>query len=224
MIVPASSFQVWWAEFQKEVDELRDSYHSARRIRRHLRSLSADEQEPFLNELLYTLLRERHAYGISLFLLEGITDPRYLRTFARHLDPLPGAQDADEEAHLADLIRILAAADNDESSPVITSYLLQREIGPYWSTVPWALWPHRKELFARAWTRYFLQQEPASWESTLVIKAFLGEPDAIAIVRDELRVASAERWEALVEAILRQAGIASWLSPDQHSALDRSLQ
>ena len=90
--------------------------------------------------------------------------------------PFPELQSDDEEAHLADLIRILAAAGDPALLPAVESYLKDRDVGPHWSTVPWALWPNHGDLFAVAWERFFLGQQVEEWQNTLVVRSFLAEP------------------------------------------------
>jgi hypothetical protein len=221
--VPTAEFENWWAELQRQPGGLRDTdaLETARRIGRALRRLSEPDQAEYLDQLLHVLLQRHHAFGVTLFLLEGINDPAVLHRIAAWLVPLPPPQDADEEAHLADLIRILAAADDDGLVHVVERYLLERPILPAWSTVPWALWPHRKQLFAAAWARFFNDRDPAEWTNTLVIKSFLGEPEAIHVVRQRIEDTGGGNWRALRDALLRQAGIASWLSTEQRRDLER---
>ena len=175
--------------------ELRDAHEAARRLGRELRGLEASKRPAFLDQLLVALLQERHAYGVALFLLERLTNRATLEKLHERLRPLPGLQTDEEESHLADLIRILAATGDRSMTPAVEDYLLQREPSSQWSTVPWALWPHNRELFARAWLRYFGEREPAEWTGTLVIRSFLSEPAAIDVVKQQLSGAAPERWD-----------------------------
>jgi len=221
--VATTDFATWWNEALQRIEGCSDPREAARRLRRRLRGIDEGAHDVFFERLLADLLDRRHAYGVALFLLEGVSDPAWLRHFARHLRALPAELSSDEESHLADLIRILAAAGDDELLAPIRGYLLERPIGDHWSTVPWALWPQHKELFTRAWRRYFLQHEPTDWKNTLVIKSFLAEPEAIEALRAALEVNCGEVWVALRGALLRQAGLASWLVPEHRAALDRAL-
>jgi hypothetical protein len=214
------NFDRWWERFRRQTAG-EEPYETARRLRRKLRRIKVAERPEFVGRLLHVLLRKDRAYGVTLFLLEGLTDPAYLGTFASKLRPLPGLQSDDEESHLADLVRVVAAAGDDTLLPVVEEYLLRRAVSPHWSSVPWALWPHRRELFRKAWRRFFLDHDPADWTGTLIIRSFLTEPEAIREVREVLVADSGERWDALREALIRQAGVVTWLSPDQRDALDR---
>jgi hypothetical protein len=222
--MPTAEFENFWAELQRQPGALRDSLDTARHLGRRLRNMQPEEQIDFIDQLMGVLLQRHHAYGVALFLLEGITDPATLLLIAGHIMPLPMLQTHDEEAYLADLVRILAAANDSRLLGVVDAYLLEREIGPHWSTVPWALWPHHRELFAVAWARYFAEQDSTLWCSTLVIKAFLSEPAAIEAVRQRLCVGAADRWPVLRDALVRQAGVVSWLSAEDRSVLEDSLR
>ena len=223
--MPTAEFENWWAEIQRHPGGLRatEAHATARRISRRLRALTNADHSEFVDQLMQVLLERHHAYGVALFLLEGISDPAVLDMIARHLQPLPGRQCDDEEAHLADLIRVLAAANDASLMPVARDYLLQREIVPGWATVPWALWPHNKELFGDAWARFFRERDPAEWTSTLIIKSFLTEPDAISVVRKRFDGGSGRHWAALRDALLRQAGLVGWLSAEQRAELEQLL-
>lgn len=216
-------FDRWWTEFVVWLDECDDPHEAARRLRRELHGWKSSEQRAFFERVQHRLLQERQAYGVSLFLLEGVTDPAYLEDVASHLLPLPELQSDDEESHLADLIRILAAVGESDLTPPVSNYLLERPIGPFWSTVPWSLWPHDKHLFGRSWRRFFLEHAPGDWKSTLVIKSFLTEAEAITAVREQLTEESAEVWVALRATLIRQAGLVTWLSDEQRAELDRAI-
>jgi len=218
----AQHFDRWWAHFSARFGN-EDSYAVARRLRRKIRRVKVDERPDFLRRLYGLLLRQERSYGVALFLLDAISDPAYLRELAELMRPLPSLQSEDEESHLSDLIRILAAANDADLLPVVEEYLLDRPIGPHWPSVPWALWPDRRKLFARAWCRFLSRRATEAWSNTLIVKAFLSEPDAICAVRDRLLAESPDRWEELREALLRHAGDAGWMSAGQREALEQAI-
>jgi hypothetical protein len=214
-----TSFDKWWEHFLTHMG-LEEPHESARRLRRKLLRVKVADRPEFVKRLLEKLLKKHHAYGVALLVLEGITDPAHLDDIANSLLPLPGPLSDDEESHLSDLIRILAAANKDSLLPAVEEYLLRRDIGPHWPSVPWAVWPHRKRLFGKAWLRFFSQHDPADWRGTLIIKSFLTEPEAVRVIKHALEVDSPDAWEPLRESLIRQAGLVSWLSDDQREALD----
>ncbi len=215
-------FETWWAEIQREPGVLRDSHDTARRLGRRLDSMGTRQQQDFLKQLVPVLLQRHRAYGIALFLLDSLSDRAVLDLIAANLSPFPALQTHDEEAHLADLVRILAAAREERLLPAVRSYLLDREIGAHWATVPWALWPHEHDLFVKAWLRFFGEKEPEDWTDPLVVRSFLGDADAIRAVKTGLESSGGD-WPRLREALLRQAGRVSWISPDQLNALQQDL-
>jgi hypothetical protein len=214
----------WSRELRGRLTRNEDPYETARQLRRRIGNLDVAGQRRILREALDFLLRDRHAYGVVFFLLEGIADPGFLSEIAERLLPLPDLQSDDEESFLADLIRVLAAAGEPALLTPVEAYLLDRPMGPHWASVPWAVWPRRKRLFVRAWVRFFTQREAGDRHNTLVVKSFLAEPDAILAVRGPLERASAEGWAGLREALLRQAGSVGWLSDEQRAALDRATR
>ena len=80
-----------------------------------------------------------------------------------------------------------------------------------------------ESLWGKAWRRFFLERDPADPKGTLIIKSFLTEPEAVRVIKHSLEVDSPDSWKPLREALLRQAGLVSWLSDDQREALDRAV-
>ena len=218
----AGDFGGWWRRFRSRYGG-EEPYETARRLRRKVGRVRVAERPAFVASLLEVLLREERAYGVTLFLLEELEEPAYLHRIADLLRPLPGLGSEDEESHLADLVRLVAVAAEGGRPAVVREYLLDRPIGPHWSSVPWSLWPRSPGLFARAWGRFFAEHDPQEWVGSFVVRSFLSEPGAIARVRDGLESDHPERWEAFRQALLRQAGLATWLTGEQRDALDRAL-
>jgi len=218
----ANDFDRWWSHSVRRLDR-EEPHETARRLRRKLARIRCDERAEFVDRLFEALLQRRHAFGVALFLLEGLTDPSQLDAVAAHLTPLPALQSDDEESHLSDLIRILGASNRESGIPVVEDYLVRRSIGPHWTSVPWSLWPHRRVLFGQAWSRFLRESEPGDWKHTLLIKSFLTEPDAIGEVRARIAADAPDRWPVLREALIRQAGRTRWLTADQRAALERTL-
>lgn len=215
-------FEKWWKRFECRLED-EEPYKTASRLQRKLGRMRVAERPEFLLQLWEVLLQHRHAYGVTLFLLDAVTDLVQLYEMAERLTPLPSLQPPDEEAHLADLIRILAASDVPGLGPPVEAYLLVRPIGPFWATVPWALWPHQKKLFTRAWQRYLRETQPTEWNATLIVKSFLTEPDAVRLVRSAVARQHPEDWEPLRLALIGEADQVGWLSEEQRESLDQAV-
>ena len=100
----------WWGETADWLDQAPDDDSVAARIRAEMDSIPADEHRPFLGRAWTVLLGRRRRYGAGLYLLQSTGDPECLLDLVTPLLPLPGLQADDEEEHLAELVRILAAA------------------------------------------------------------------------------------------------------------------
>lgn len=214
-------FEAWWRGFTRRAETC--PHETAHRLRGKLRRTRVAERLDFLRDLWEVLLRQRREYGIALFLLDTVTDPAGLRELAQHLSPLPELQSSDEEGHLADLMRLLAAAGDPALLPPLREYLLERAMSRDWVTVPWALWPHQKDLFAQAWQRYLRETQPRDWNGTAVVKSFLAEPDAVRIVRSKVAGEHPEHWDVLRAALIDEAAHVGWLSREQRASLDRAV-
>jgi len=220
--LPAKRFEIWWNGFTHRARDA-GSYEIAERLRGKLRRTRVADRAGFLCDLWEVLLQRRHDYGVALFLLDALTDAESLHELALKLSPLPELQNPDEEAHLADLMRVLAAAGGPGLLRPVTEYLLDRSMSPEWTTVPWALWPHQKELFARAWQRYLRETQPADWNDGSIVKSFLAEPDAVRIVRSKVAPEHPEHWDTLRAALIDVADQVGWLSREQRASLDRAV-
>ena len=215
-------FEIWWRAFERRVAGM-DSHEKASQLRRKLRRMRLADRPEFVRDLWGVLLRRDYEYGVALFLLDSLDDLDHLRELARRLTPLPGRLADDQESHLSDLIRVLAATNDSKLLPPVRAYLLERTITPWWPTVPWALWPHRRELFARAWSRYLAECEPASWRGSVTIRPFLAEPDAVRAIRRRIADEMPDRWAELRQALVGQAVHVRWLSDEQRGALERAV-
>ena len=215
-------FESWWNGFERRTRE-DDPFDTSLRLSVKLHRTRVADRPEFVNQLWEVLLQRQHAYGVALFFLDSLTDAQYLRSLAEYLVPLPPNQPHDEESHLADLVRILAAADIPGVLVPVEQYLLDRPIGPLWATVPWALWPHQAELFARAWLRYLREIQPNDWGTAMIVRSFLTEPDAVRLVRSTISGDHPEQWNSLREALLGEADRMSWLSDEQRESLGRAV-
>lgn len=218
----STRFESWWDGFERRTRN-DDAFDTALRLSVKLRRTRVADRPEFVNQLWEVLLQRRHSYGVALFFLDSLTDAQYLRSLAEYLVPLPPNQSHDEESHLADLVRLLAAADMPGVLEPVEQYLLDRPIGPLWATVPWALWPHQAELFSRAWLRYLHEIQPNDWGTAMIVRAFLTEPDAVRLVRSTISRDHPEHWTSLREALLGEADQVSWLSEEQRESLGRAV-
>jgi len=218
---------IWLEEFQQWLDDNRDPHEGAARLRQYLEDRPEDTRRDLQARAFEILLQERHAYGVALLMMETVQDPEYIEEIARTMAPLPRLQSADEEAHLADLVRLLAASGRRHALRVVEAFLLDRPFSAAWPTVPWALWPRHAVLFRRAWSRWILETESGRWTSDRFLGPFLTEPEAVVSIREALfegeQAGRRDRWLELVAALQACARRTRWLQPDQRAALSDAL-
>lgn len=224
----AASSTLWLEEYQQWLEEGRDPHEAAERLRRYLDDREESEREQLLGRAYEILLQDCRAYGVALQLTDAIRDPEYVEEIARTIAPLPRLQSDDEEAHLADLMRILAASGRRHSLRVVESYLLDRPWSHAWTTVPWALWPRRTVLFRQAWVRWILERGNDAWSDRQTVEPFLTEPLAVHEIRAALTTcgtAEAARARDRFTVELRDAARRTrWLGEDQRAALAAALE
>jgi hypothetical protein len=213
----------WWERYRDGLADDADPAEIAQAVRSRLATVRGRVYGRLLRRALRDLTR-RGAYGAVLHLLQTIRNPDYLHDVASGFDGPAPAPDDDEEAWLADLMRVLAAADEENWIAPLRRYLLEWPMDAHWTTVPWALWPHRAGLFAAAWARYFREREPGDWRAEGVLRTFLGDPLAIRAVAETLDGEEPARWAELRRQLSRRAGDVTWLSTDQRAELERALR
>lgn len=224
----SAASSVWLEEFQQWLEDNDDPHEAAARLRLYLDDRSADECQELLPRMFEILLQEQHAYGVALLMMDAIQDPEYIEEIARTMAPLPLLQSDDEESHLADLIRLLAASGRRHALRVVESYLLDRPWSEAWPTVPWALWPRHEVLFRRAWERWIVERGSEGWVSGHALESFLTEPDAVRSIQEAMMASGAasrkKRWGEFADALRACARRNHWLQPEQRSALNDALR
>ena len=214
-------FDQWWAEFSHEHRGDRDGgYRAVEDLVRFIGELEATDRRSFLDELLVVALG---GDSVAAAALGKCAEAPQVAALCAHLSPLPGPVSLSDESRLVTLLCILGADPHQACSSPVEEFLLRRGITVYWSSVPWALWPHNAELFVRAWTRYFSTQPVATWSDTSIVQAFLSHPDALAELKKELAVTNSEAWEALSSSLHQELENASWLPKDTRVQLDLVL-
>jgi hypothetical protein len=221
------TFDCWWAEFLQRMERDReDGYDAARRLRDfYIPQLSNRKRQAFLDELLGVAIDSRPGAAFALHLLEDQAQERHTAAIAEHVAPLPPPGSHQAEERICNLMRVLASDRSCAFRDLVEEYLLRRKIGPHWDRLPWALWPHDPNLFARAHKRYFIEVPAAEWKHTAIVGAFLHHADAIGLVRDQLLPRAEGAWSEFREAISAQlqAGF-GWTSGVDREAVVNAIQ
>jgi hypothetical protein len=195
-------FSEWWEEFLAAGHPREDFYDARDRLLRFVDDLLPAKREAFISELADLGCRQGKAWGLALAVLERLAGPDVRRRVAQAVETLPRVHPphplGDYRAHL---LRVLAADPGEESLAAVDSYS-QDEIGPGFTSVVWALWPHHEARFARYHARYFAEQPSDDWKWTFVVLAFLAKPRALEMVRDALIEAHPDAWINLRTALL----------------------
>ena len=126
------------------------------------------------------------------------------------------------ETDVVSLLRVLACDAEGRCLAPVERFLLDHKIGPYWSSLPWALLPHHPELFYRAQVRYFTTQPSKEWRHTAIPQAFLTRPDALVELKVTLSEVSEGAWQELRSVLLEQLN-APWLNEAQRKLLEQVL-
>lgn len=209
-------FDELWSEFISR--DYKDSgLENVSQVRNYLHSLSDQKAAAFLDELVLVVLDRRDGYGIALSVLESESRPQHVRVICEHVTRIldnPVRQESD----LISLLRVLAADAAGHCLAPVEAYLLEGEIGPYWNSLPWALWPHHPELFVRAQVRYFATRPAEEWRSSAIPQAFLARADALTLIKPKLSNLSDAAWHELRSVLLGQLQ-APWLNEAQRKSL-----
>ncbi|MGH9970482.1 MAG: hypothetical protein ACREBG_22200 [Pyrinomonadaceae bacterium] len=202
--------------------EYKDSgFENVREIRNYLHRLPDHKRAAFLDELVSVAIAGKEGYGIALSVLESESMPQHVRVICEYVtrvlnDPML------QENDLVGFLRILASDKFGQCLAPVETYLLKRRIGPYWNSLPWALWPHQPELFARAQGRYFTTRPSDEWRHSVIPQAFLTRADALALVKQRLSEVSGNAWHELRNVLLKQLD-AEWLNESDRKSLSEVL-
>lgn len=194
------NFDEWWPDFPRE-PRGDDYFDALERLMRYAAGLS-DVKRAALVDGLVEVAWMRHGSVLALIALEQLAGPDARRRVAEAVATLPTVR----PPHLLgdyrhQLLRVLARDPSGEHLAAVDSYC-QDEIGPGFTSVVWALWPHHEARFARYHARYFAEEPWDAWGHTLVVAAFVGKPRALEMVRDALIGVSPDAWTRLRTSLL----------------------
>lgn len=192
-------------------------YENTRQVLRYLGGLSDDKRSVFLDELVVIGVNKSDGWGIALAVLESQASTRQIQTLCERVSLLFSGE-PESESNLVWVLRVLASDATAQCLAPVEEYLLARKIGSYWTSLPWALWPHHADLFCRAWVRYFTSRSSKEWRHSVIPQAFLSRADALAALRQQLVTASAGTWNEL-RSVLEEQRCAPWLNDEQRKSL-----
>lgn len=213
-------FEELWKEFISR--EYKDSgFENIRQVQNYVRGLSGRKRVAFLDELVSVGINRKEGYGIALSVLESEAMPQQIQAICEYVN---GRLDnpTEPEIDIVSLLRVLASDASGQCLAPVERYLLDHKIGPYWSSLPWALWPHHPELFCRAQVRYFTTRPSKEWRYSVIPQAFLTRTDALALLKSRLSEVSEGAWQELRSVLLEQRN-ASWLNEVQRKLLAEVL-
>lgn len=209
-------FEELWQEFLS-IEYKDGGYENARRVKNYLRGLSDEKRAAFLDELVSISINRGKGYGVALYVLETEAMPQHIQAICEYANRILDNLD-EKEIDAVSFLRVLAADPSGQCLAPVERYLLEDEIGPYWTSLPWALWPHHPELFCQAEVRYFTTQPSSEWRHYIIPQAFLSRADALAQLKPKLLEASESSWQELRDVLWKQRN-APWLNEKQRKLL-----
>jgi hypothetical protein len=213
-------FEELWKEFISR--EYKDSgFENIRQVQNYIRGLSDRKRAAFLDELVSVGISRKDGYGIALSVLESEAMPQHIQVMCAYVNRIIN-NPSEPEIDVISILRVLASDASGQCLAPVERYLLDNKIGPYWSSLPWALWPHHPELFCRAQVRYFTTRPSNEWRYSVIPQAFLTRPDALALLKSRLSEVSKGAWQELRGVLLEQRN-ASWLNEAQQKMLAEVL-
>ena len=194
------TFEEWWIDFARGTREA-DYYEASERLLTYVAGLSGSKRDALVKGLV-DVGWLRHGSDVALGALERLAGPDARRRVARAVETLPTVRPPHPLGDFRhSLLRVLAADPSGECLAAVDSYC-QDEIGPGFTTIVWALWPHHGARFAQYHARYFAEQPWDAWGQTAVVQAFLTEPPALEAVRDALLDRYPDKWANVRNAVI----------------------
>ena len=215
------TFDEWWADFH--AGNPREDYLEALEgLLRYADALSDVKRAAFV-EGLVEVGWLRHGSSLALGALERLAGSDARRRVAQAVETLPRVHPPHPLGdYRTQLLRVLATDPSGEHLAAVDSYC-QDEIGPGFTAVVWALWPHHEARFARYHARYFAEQPWDAWGQTFVVLAFLTKPRALELVRDTLLDAHPVKWMDLRTALLAACSRTPRWETEQDMRMVRSI-
>lgn len=207
-------FEAWWREFLADprIKFAKDGgYAAEENLTRYIARLAHGSRAAFLTGMVEVVTARCDGWSLALATLEKNYDAHVLARLAKYAADLKPSSGLDDQAAASASLRVLTQSTEDTHRGLLKDYLLVERIGPYWTSVPWSLWPVDPDLFGRSWARYFSEVPDIQWRDTAVVQAFLQAPEALRCVRGVLQQASPRGWERLREAVMLHVD-SQWLS------------
>jgi hypothetical protein len=213
-------FEELWQDFLR-IEDKDGGYGNVRRIQWYVRGISDQKRIAFLSELVSVGLEKKDGWSIALRVLESEAMSQHIQALCEWVRRvrLDGSH---AEGNFISVLRVLASDPTGQCLAAVEDYLLKGQVDSDWATLPWALWPHHPDLFARAWTRYFLSPPNREWRRLGPVQALLSNAGALAHLKSKLIVVSESVWQDLRNVLSEQRN-AGWLSDDQRRALAEVL-
>lgn len=188
-------FQEFWIDFLEEQRLLKEYYASVSRLILYLERMEDSERTSVLEGLLRTGLQREPGYKMAWAALKQFGIPgAFQEVLVEEATKILNTEirNYEESAILADILLILYRKDPIQSLPVLTNYLLEYPISPYWTQTAWATWPANSALFLQAWRRYFLSEPEENWKGSKLIDLFKNQPETIAPLLERIQLFSPE--------------------------------
>ena len=209
------TFDEWWEEFLNDTHPREDFYETLHRLRTFIGGLSSTKRDAFVAGMVDVACDRRDGWSLALSALERFGGREARRRLHDTVIALPEVRPPHPLGDYRDSVLRVLASDSESEFIAPVEEFCRQQIGPGFTGVVWALWPHRRDMFARYHARFFVEAPAEWWARKAVIQAFVSEPEALVAVRDALRD-QPSTWEAVREAAL-------WASSGSSVAPDRSV-
>ena len=209
-------FDTWWTDFLVEprIKGAKDGgYAAVDELTKFIARLAPGPRAAFLASMVEVAIAQSEGSGLALGALEKNYDAHVLGQLAKYATDIKSSSDLNDQATASACMRVLAHSADEAHRSLLRNYLLVDRRGPYWTSVPWSVWPADPDLFGRSWTRYFSEVPDTQWRNTVIVQAFLRDADALRCVREALRRVSPTGWNRLRNAVLEHLD-SRWLTDE----------
>lgn len=216
------TFDEWWREFLLDGLPRQDPYDARERLTRYIEGLSTSKRDAFVSELTELTCRQGEGWAIAAEAVMTFANaPQRARILAAveslpHVRPPAPGGDYREK-----LLRILAKDPDGAFLRPVIAYGYE-PIGPGFTAVVWALWPHAAGLFATLYARCLAGKPREWWADTAIVQALIGRPDALLAVREALIREHPRVWPSVREAVLEaSSSFVGWYGAEHAALIER---
>lgn len=183
----------WWNDLLKKYrGYMGAGYDLLDHLDKTLKRCGEQERTEIIDFLTRKATQKDDDFGIALGVLENHCSPDNLELVFEKAKTIDLA-----DIEITYYLRVIGKQGKDKHIGLLEDFLLSSKLNPNHSFVHWSTYPNFPNLFAKAYTKYLTETDYNDWTESAIVQAFMNEPDALGILRDNLEKENEKVWRQL---------------------------